>query len=152
MKTNYTLVRLALAFVISMITIVSPGQKPVSSGQTIEGEWTGIVKAPGMELRMNLYISRDGQAYTSKWDSPDQGSYGKQSTKTTFSFPDLFFSYEEASFEVHAKVDSSYTTIRGQMNQRDRVFPVELQRKPAVPATGSTAILDDKSSPGRDRL
>lgn len=144
MKTKHALTGIALALVLSLITFNSSGQTiKKTSGQTIEGEWSGIVKVPGREdLRINLYISRDGQAYTSTYDSPDQGSYGKQSTKTTFSFPDFSFSNEQSSFEVRGKVDSTYQSITGQMFQRDQVYPVELQRKPSSP--GSAGDPNDK--------
>jgi hypothetical protein len=137
MKTKHSLTSIAFALLLLLITFVS-------SGQTIEGEWSGIVKVPGMDLRMNLYISRDGQAYTSTYDSPDQGTFGKQSTKTTFSFPDFSFSNQLSNFEVRGKVDSTYQSIRGQMFQRDKVYSVDLQRKPAAPPAGSTADLTDK--------
>lgn len=137
MKTKHLLTRTAFGLIFSLITFVS-------SGQTIEGEWSGIVKVPGLDLRINLYISYDGHAYTSTYDSPDQGSFGKQSTKTTFSFPDFSFSNDSSHFEVRGKVDSTYQSIRGQMFQNDRVYSVDLQRKPAVPTSGSNADLTDK--------
>lgn len=143
MKTKHTLTGIALALVLSLITFKSSGQTIKTSGLTIEGEWSGFVKVPGREdLRMNLYISRDGQSYTSTYDSPDQNSFGKKSTKTTFSFPDFSFSNELSGFEVRGKVDSTYQSITGQMFQRDQVYPVELQRKPSSP--GSNAGLINK--------
>lgn len=137
MKIKHSLTRITFALLLLLINLVS-------YGQSIEGEWSGVVKVQDKDLRMNLYISHEGQAYTSTYDSPDQGTFGKQSTKTTFSFPDFSFSNEASHFEVRGKVDSTYQSIHGQMFQNDRVFSVELHRKTAAPSSGSTAKVSDR--------
>jgi hypothetical protein len=107
-------------------------------GQQIDGEWNGVVKVPNLDLKMNLYISHDANGYTTKWDSPDQGSYGKVSTKTTYSYPDLYFAYEPADFDVQLKVDPKFSKLTGTMNQRGQTYTVELSRKVPEQKTGTT--------------
>lgn len=131
MKANYSLIHAGFVLMFLSVTLLCQGQQ-------IDGEWTGVVKVPDMDLKMNLYVSHDTHGYTTKWDSPDQGSYGKESTKTTFSYPDLYFAYDPSGFEVQLKVDSTYKILTGFMNQRGQSYPVELQRKATDHKTGTT--------------
>jgi fermentation-respiration switch protein FrsA (DUF1100 family) len=53
-------------------------------GQEITGQWNGILKVPGGQLRVIFDISKTENGYSSTMDSPDQGAKGIPVTTTSF--------------------------------------------------------------------
>jgi len=47
-----------------------------AQGQNIEGNWFGVLKVQGTQLRMVVHISKTENGYSSTLDSPDQGAIG----------------------------------------------------------------------------
>ena len=53
-------------------------------GQDITGQWNGLLKVQGIQLRVVFNISKAGTGYSSTMDSPDQGAKGIPVTSTSF--------------------------------------------------------------------
>jgi len=60
-----------------------------SFSQDITGQWTGLLKVQGMQLRVVFNISKTDSGYSSTMDSPDQGAKGIPVTSTIFDNPKL---------------------------------------------------------------
>jgi len=56
----------------------------IMTGQEITGQWNGIIKVPGSQLRVVFNITKSEKGYSSTMDSPDQGAKGIPFTKTSF--------------------------------------------------------------------
>ncbi|MBM3451915.1 MAG: alpha/beta hydrolase [Bacteroidetes bacterium] len=59
-------------------------------GQDITGTWHGLLDV-GQKLRLDLRISKNGEIYEGKLDSPDQGAKDIRATKVEFSNNTLVF-------------------------------------------------------------
>ncbi len=46
------------------------------SAQNVVGQWNGILKIQGVELRLVFHIQKSGEIYSATLDSPDQGAKG----------------------------------------------------------------------------
>jgi len=57
---------------------------PVAYGQDITGQWNGLLKVQGTQLRVVFHISKTDTGLSSTMDSPDQGAKGIPVTSTTF--------------------------------------------------------------------
>jgi fermentation-respiration switch protein FrsA (DUF1100 family) len=53
-------------------------------GQEIIGQWNGVLKVPGAQLRVVFNISKTENGYNSTMDSPDQGAKGIPVATTSF--------------------------------------------------------------------
>ena len=58
--------------------------------QEITGTWHGLIDV-GQKLRLDIHISKNGNAYSGKLDSPDQGAKDIPATKVEFSDNKLVF-------------------------------------------------------------
>src|ERR1700754_92566 len=47
-----------------------------ATAQDIAGDWTGLLKAPGLQVRIVFHISKRDTGYNTLMDSPDQGVRG----------------------------------------------------------------------------
>ena len=59
-------------------------------GQEIIGTWHGLLDV-GQKLRLDIHISKNGDSYSGKLDSPDQGAKDIPATKVEFSNNTLVF-------------------------------------------------------------
>ena len=53
-------------------------------GQEVTGQWNGVLKVPGAQLRVIFNISKTENGFSSTMDSPDQGAKGIPVTTTSF--------------------------------------------------------------------
>lgn len=57
----------------------------IMNAQDIAGHWGGTLNIQGVKLRLVFHVSRSGDSWTTKMDSPDQGAKGiptgKRSTR-----------------------------------------------------------------------
>ncbi|MDN5215794.1 alpha/beta fold hydrolase [Fulvivirgaceae bacterium BMA12] len=96
--------------------------------QDISGQWNGVLKVQGMELRLVFHITEEVSGYTATMDSPDQNATGIPVSSTSF---------ENAALEL--KIDAlnaGYTGvfeegngIKGTFRQAGQAFPLRLVRK-----------------------
>ena len=96
------------------------------SGQDITGAWGGILKMPGLQLRLVLHINKAGDGYASTMDSPDQGAKGIPVTSTSFENATLKVTI--ANLEVEYEGVLSDSIINGNFEQHGQPFPLSLSR------------------------
>ena len=96
-------------------------------GQDITGQWNGVLKVQGMQLRLVFNISKTDAGYTATMDSPDQGAKGIPVTTTTFENPKIKF--EVASARIGYEGEFKDNEIVGTFKQAGQEFPMNLSRK-----------------------
>ena len=94
--------------------------------QDITGQWNGVLSVQGASLRLVFHISKTGEAYTSKMDSPDQGAIGIPVPTTIFDGSKLVLSIPAAgiTYEGEFKTDS----IVGTFKQGGLSLPMTLKK------------------------
>jgi fermentation-respiration switch protein FrsA (DUF1100 family) len=94
-------------------------------GQEISGQWNGLLKVPGAQLRIVLNISKTEAGYVSTMDSPDQGAKGIPVATTTFenSVLKLGIPVINGSYEGVLNKDN---IIEGKLTQNGQSFEVNL--------------------------
>lgn len=97
-------------------------------GQDITGQWNGVLKVQGMQLRVVFNISKNENGYTSTMDSPDQGAKGIPVTSTSFENGTLKIALPNLTIEYIGKLDSTQVFV-GNFTQRGMSFPLNLTRQ-----------------------
>lgn len=98
------------------------------SGQEISGQWNGILKVPGGQLRVVFNISKTENGFSSTMDSPDQGAKGIPVTSTSFenSILKLEIPAAQIVYEGTLKKDN---IIVGSFLQAGQSFPMNMSRE-----------------------
>jgi len=94
--------------------------------QDIRGQWNGILKVQGTELRLVFNIAKTDDGYTSTMDSPNQGAMGISVTKTTFDNPKIKFEVSNIRMEYVGELIGG--EIIGTFKQGGLEFPMNLSR------------------------
>ncbi len=97
-------------------------------GQDITGEWNGVLKVQGMQLRLVFHVSKTVAGYTATMDSPDQGAKDIPMSKTSYENSVLKIEMAAAQIEYSGKPDS-INQIVGIFKQAGQTFPMNLSRK-----------------------
>lgn len=59
------------------IFLLLAGLAPLGGrGQDITGEWNGVLKVQGVQLRLVFHVQKTGTGYAATMDSPDQNAKG----------------------------------------------------------------------------
>lgn len=95
--------------------------------QNITGQWNGLLKVQGVQLRLVFHVTQTETGYSAIMDSPDQGANGIPVQTTSFEnsivkfeLPNLMIAYE-GTFEGNA--------IKGNFKQGGMSFPLDLARE-----------------------
>ena len=96
---------LALAFLLFALNYVF--------SQDITGTWHGLLDV-GQKLRLDIHISKSGETYSGKLDSPDQGAKDIPATKVEFNNNTLIFEVKNlgVSYSGNLKNDSIDGTFK----------------------------------------
>lgn len=97
-------------------------------GQDITGQWNGVLKVQGTQLRIVFNISKTDNGYASTMDSPDQGAKGIPVASTSFENGALKLSMPNLGAEYAGRLDSDQV-ISGKFTQRGMTFPLDLSRQ-----------------------
>lgn len=97
------------------------------SAQDITGEWNGMLKVGGMQLRLVFHITKTADSYSTTMDSPDQGAKDLPMSMTTFENNVLTVEMAAAGIEYIGKLDSGKVT--GNFKQRGQSYPMTFTRK-----------------------
>lgn len=95
--------------------------------QDITGQWNGLLKVQGMQLRVVFHINKTDTGYNSTMDSPDQGAKGIPATTTTFENSNLKIIIASAGIEYHGQLKDN--EIHGTAKQGGLEFPLDLFRE-----------------------
>ena len=131
-KMKYLLISLFLFFSISTF------------GQNLTGEWNGLLKLTGLQLRMILHITKTDAGYSATMDSPDQGAIGIPMSNTTFENSVLTVELTTIQFKYTGKLDSTGIMV-GTFTQAGYSVPMNLFRA-LVSASDVTSASDVKDT------
>lgn len=98
------------------------------TAQDITGDWHGMLKVQGIQLRLLFHIQAEGEGYTATMDSPDQGAKGIPVTSTSFEHPTLKIGMPNLGI-VYEGTLNEVGTFTGDFNQYGQILPLELSRK-----------------------
>jgi uncharacterized protein len=96
-------------------------------GQNITGQWNGILKVQGTQLRIVFNISKAENGYTSTMDSPDQGAKGIPVTTTSFENSTLKLTVSNLGVEYQGTLGND-NVIVGNFKQAGMSFPLNLSK------------------------
>ena len=100
----------------------------VINAQDITGQWNGLLKIQGTQLRVVFNISKTDSEYSSTMDSPDQGAKGIPVTLTTFENSTLKIEISNAKIVYVGILDKENNFI-GDFKQAGQSFPMNLYRE-----------------------
>jgi len=103
-------------------------------GQEIEGQWNGILKVQGTQLRIVLYINQTDSGFVATMDSPDQGAKGIPASQTTF---------EDSVLKV--EVASLGANYEGVLTGESQIVGALKQRGITMPLTFTKAVLEKET-------
>lgn len=98
------------------------------TAQDIAGDWHGMLKVQGVQLRLVFHIQEEGEGYTATMDSPDQGAKGIPVTSTSFEHPTLKIGMPNLGIVYEGTLNEA-GTITGDFNQYGQILPLELSRE-----------------------
>ncbi len=96
-------------------------------GQDIAGKWNGILKVPGVQLRLVFNIDKVENGYSSTMDSPDQGANGIPVTSTSFENDILKLTILNAGIAYEGVLGED-NIIVGNFKQAGQSFPLNLSK------------------------
>lgn len=97
-------------------------------GQDITGQWNGVLKIQGTQLRLAFTITKTDNGVTSTMDSPDQGVKGISTTATSFENSILKITITNAQIEYEGTFGKN-NIIVGTFKQGGQSFPVNLSKE-----------------------
>jgi hypothetical protein len=111
-------------FIILLVTLLAT---LTSTAQDITGQWNGVLKVQGTQLRVVFNVTQTDNGFSSTMDSPDQGAKGIPVTNTIFENPKIKFEITNAKIEYDGELSGDEVT--GTFKQGGQEFPMNLSRK-----------------------
>ena len=111
-------------FIILLVTLLTT---LTSTAQDITGQWNGVLKVQGTQLRLVFNVTQTENGFSSTMDSPDQGAKGIPVTNTTFENPKIKFEVTNAGIEYDGELSGD--EIIGTFKQGGQEFPMNLSRE-----------------------
>jgi len=111
-------------FIILLVTLLTT---LTSTAQDILGQWNGVLKVQGTQLRVVFNVTQTKNGFSSTMDSPDQGAKGIPVTNTTFENPKIKFEVTNARIEYDGELSGD--EIIGTFKQGGQEFPMNLSRE-----------------------
>ena len=96
-------------------------------GQEITGQWNGVLKVPGAQLRVVFNVSKSENGYSSTMDSPDQGAKGIPVTTTSFENSILKLQIPAAAISYEGTLNKE-NMIVGNFTQGGQSFAMNMSR------------------------
>jgi pimeloyl-ACP methyl ester carboxylesterase len=96
----------------------------IARGQDMTGQWNGVLKIQGIQLRLVFHLSATGGTM----DSPDQGVTGIPVTTASFNHPVLKMTVARAGIEYEGTLGED-GVITGTFKQAGQALPLNLSRK-----------------------
>lgn len=94
--------------------------------QDITGDWNGLLKVSGMQMRLVFHITKIGTSFNATMDSPDQGAKDIPMSKTTFENSALTIEMAAAKIEYSGILKND--TVFGKFTQAGQSIPLNLSR------------------------
>ena len=99
----------------------------LSKAQDITGDWHGVLKVQGMELRLVFHIANEGRHFSATLDSPDQNAHGIQASQVQYEDAHLSITIASLGAKYEGKPEES-NRIVGTFSQGGQSFPLDLHR------------------------
>lgn len=100
----------------------------VLCGQDITGQWNGVLKVQGIQLRIVFHINKSENGFSGTMDSPDQGAFGIPLTSAAFENPTVKLAVSNAGIEYEGTLEKE-SNITGNFRQAGQSFPMNLSRE-----------------------
>jgi len=100
----------------------------VARAQDISGQWYGILKISGAQLKLVLNLSKNGSGYAATLDSPDQGAKGIPVNSVEFSNSVLKIQLSGINAEYQGTLEAG-NNFKGTFRQNGMSFPLDLGRE-----------------------
>jgi pimeloyl-ACP methyl ester carboxylesterase len=110
-------------------------------GQDITGQWSGILKVQGTQLRLVFNITKTDNGLSSTMDSPDQGAKGIPTTTTSFENSILKITIANAKIEFEGTLGQD-NLIVGTFKQAGQSFSMNLSKEKIENEVGATENKD----------
>ena len=110
-----------IAFIIGLLIVNT------LFSQNITGQWNGVLKVQGTQLRIVFNISKTENGYVSTMDSPDQGAKGIPVTSTSFENSILKLVASNLGIEYQGTLGND-NIIVGNFKQAGMSFPLNLSK------------------------
>ncbi len=94
--------------------------------QEITGQWNGVLKVPGVQLRLVFNINKTENGFSTTMDSPDQGAKGIPVSSTKYENSKLKLELPNAQIEYNGELKD--TKITGTFKQGGQEFPLDLTK------------------------
>ncbi|MEO6682546.1 MAG: alpha/beta fold hydrolase [Ginsengibacter sp.] len=95
--------------------------------QDFTGQWNGVLKVQGSQLRLVFHVTKTDQGYSATMDSPDQGAKGIPIANTVFEYPKVNFEIPVAGIQYTGELKGS--EIVGTFKQGGLEIPMNLSRE-----------------------
>lgn len=96
-------------------------------GQEVTGQWNGVLKVPGAQLRVVFNVNKSENGISSTMDSPDQGAKGIPVTTTSFENSILKLQIPAASISYEGTLNKE-NMIVGNFTQGGQSFAMNMSR------------------------
>jgi len=112
------------------VAVLKPQQVPANPDghNSITGEWNGVLKVQGIQLRLVFHITKNDTGYSATMDSPDQGAKDIPMSKVTYENQVLTIDMAAAQIEYTGKPDSAGVVV-GTFTQAGQSLPLNLTHK-----------------------
>ncbi len=97
-------------------------------GQEITGQWNGILKVPGAQLRLVFNIEKTANGISATMDSPDQGAKRIPVSSSSFENSVLKIAINQAQIEYEGTLGKDNSII-GNFKQVGQSFPLNLSKE-----------------------
>ena len=97
--------------------------------QNISGQWNGILKIQGIQLRVVFHINAKDTSYTATMDSPDQGAKGIPVDNVTYKNQILKLEIKQPGIRYEGTFKTETNTIEGTFMQSGLSFPLNLTKQ-----------------------
>jgi pimeloyl-ACP methyl ester carboxylesterase len=111
-----------------MFTFLACAVAVAAGGQEVAGDWNGILKVQGQQLRLVFHISRTENGYSATMDSPDQGAKSIPVTSVSFENPVLKLAVANLGVEYEGLLGDD-GNITGTFKQTSLSFPLNLSKE-----------------------
>ncbi len=98
------------------------------SAQDIIGQWNGVLKVQGTQLRLVFNVTKTDNGVSSTMDSPDQGAKGIPTTTTNFENSILKITIASAKIEYEGTLGQDKVIV-GTFKQGGQSFPMNLSKE-----------------------
>lgn len=99
------------------------------NAQEVTGDWHGLLKTPGIQLRLVFHITKSDTGYTATMDSPDQNANGIPVTSTILNGDALKMTVANLSIEYTGTLRND-SIVGGTFEQAGQAFAMNLSRNP----------------------